>query len=227
MSKVSSIKIIFFLAGLTIQSFLWDVRAQLLQIVIFGVTYFTAVLWLECKNKVYNLIFIIILFGIPCVVWMYSNIDLVISESQLLGGLDESGRTLKSGRQIIWPILTDLISQKPLLGWGGGALLREFYSDESWSAHNLYLQIMLQTGILGVALLLWLFWKIWQRLIGIEDDSIRAVGCAFFLMIMFHNAFEVILLQNLFSIGILFWIFIGIVLKFNSQLERYNFGVVK
>lgn len=69
-----------------------------------------------------------------------------------------------TGRTAIWPLVLDLISEKPLLGWGYGAMwlnndisTAPFINTLGWnplSAHNEFLEVALELGLVGVAVIL-------------------------------------------------------------------------
>ena len=66
-----------------------------------------------------------------------------------------------SGREDIWLALIELIKQRLLFGYGASASPQQFLPI-GLSSHNLYLQIALQSGLTGLALLILLFWNIWK-----------------------------------------------------------------
>ncbi|HNO75013.1 MAG TPA: O-antigen ligase family protein [Nitrosomonas mobilis] len=67
-----------------------------------------------------------------------------------------------TGRTFIWEATFDLIWQKPFLGYGfgaGGIALQDYYSAgaynwTTYNAHNAFLQILLDLGVVGLILLL-------------------------------------------------------------------------
>ncbi len=80
------------------------------------------------------------------------------------------------------------------------------------SAHNLFLQIGLQTGIVGLSLLALLcaslIFGVRSRLGG-EVTPVQRFVATCIVMVIMQNVFEVYLLQNLLSVGICSWILIG------------------
>ena len=80
------------------------------------------------------------------------------------------------------------------------------------SAHNLFLQMGLQTGVVGLTvlalLLAALIFGVRSRL-GAEVGPTQRFVAVCIVMVVFHNVFEVYLLQNLLSVGICSWILIG------------------
>lgn len=78
------------------------------------------------------------------------------------------------GRSQIWQANLDMIEDRPLLGWGYGNYrkFRDSYyqrypdADTTAHAHNNFLQMWVDTGIIGVSAFLFLFWVVlragWQ-----------------------------------------------------------------
>lgn len=69
-----------------------------------------------------------------------------------------------SGRNLLWPWFEDAAAQSPWIGWGAGAGNAVIPPDgplvamlHTWAAHNEYLRIQVEGGILGEALLIGLF----------------------------------------------------------------------
>ncbi|MGF1596164.1 MAG: O-antigen ligase family protein [Acidimicrobiales bacterium] len=136
--------------------------------------------------------------------------------SDVLERIDESateatGRTLNSGRQEIWPIVIGQIGERPILGWGTAAEASDF-TGLPLSAHNLFLQVGLQVGLAGVAVLLMLFWGIWRVASRVFDPVSRPYAQGLTVFVFFHSLSEVFLFQNSLGIGLSFWALLGLVL---------------
>ncbi len=123
-----------------------------------------------------------------------------------------------SGRQIIWNEMLELIYQKPFFGYGAGTKPSAML-DISLSAHNWYLQIAFQTGIIGliVALLLILF--IYRYYISKIRLFPYMVLSAFIPAMLFHELFEVMLTQNHLAVGLIVWCILG--LGYNRNYYKY------
>ena len=80
----------------------------------------------------------------------YGHIQLVFSS--LLEGVLHKGVTLNS-RTIIWENAVNLIKQKPLLGFGALSQkqIDNYVLFGTTHAHNLFLELLLRTGIVGTA----------------------------------------------------------------------------
>ncbi len=81
------------------------------------------------------------------------DFDLIFSMLSRSGDADEI--TSGTGRVFIWPIVIDLINQKPFFGWGYASSVRvlPLFSDvighTPSHTHSLYLQILFSVGYLG------------------------------------------------------------------------------
>lgn len=136
--------------------------------------------------------------------------------------LDNTGKTLLSGRQIIWSKIIDLIKFSPILGYGSGARMSDY--GFQLSSHNTYLQIVLQVGFVGLIMFLLFIARIWKYFyIGRGIPLVRLSG-AFMIGGVVHQVFEVAFLQNNLSIGILLWLIIAIGMSEcnNMVLKLYN-----
>ena len=87
------------------------------------------------------------------------------------------------------------------------------YNTDPRSAHNLFLQIGVQTGLPGLAALAALCLSLFISLRSKTGEKIRPLQCyvaACTALFVYHSAFEVFLLQNILFWGVFAWILIGI-----------------
>jgi O-antigen ligase len=94
------------------------------------------------------------------------------------------------GRSQIWQANLDMIEDRPLLGWGYGNYrkFRDPYyqrypeADTTAHAHNNFLQMWVDTGIVGLGTFLFLFWIVlragWQayRLLPPTEEPLRCLA---------------------------------------------------
>ena len=132
----------------------------------------------------------------------------VISQSLL-------GRNLDTGRDAIWTNLIPLLVERPFFGWGPSVNIAEI-SNSSQSAHNLYIQIMLQVGLLGLVCLILILAGIWKGLYSRKHSHLARCTGSYLLGIMILQAFEVTLTQNLIAFGVPFWVLAGFALSEKS-----------
>src|SRR5699024_1634922 len=214
--KKSQIMLIFVLAGILI--FASDSRSIFLSISFSFLTYFS---WnFISKNKIlFNLYFLIIVVFVYLFTLVYPKIYTWNSFYKLDNlSLKLAGKPLLTGRERIWERLVGYIEQKPFLGYSSSTL-PEHFASSSLSAHNTYLQIGLQTGILGIFLLLLFFFFIWKKSWSARLDSKTKLASSFFIGIIVYQLFEVNLTQSNFGLGLVQWMIIGFLLSFSNKQD--------
>lgn len=119
-----------------------------------------------------------------------------------------TGRRLFSGRNLFWGDLLNAIQAKPLIGYGAGALAENF-TDYGWSSHNLYLQVTLQVGLVGLVALFMFFATIWHLLWAGRGSRMARLSAAFFIGILLREVFEVSMIQNNLQSGVFAWLIVA------------------
>jgi len=122
---------------------------------------------------------------------------LAFKRAKTLADLEEL--SVKS-RMEIWQKSLKSILKRPILGVGIGNYPVVLDQDISTakkgaSAHNLYLDITSEIGILGLIVLLLIFWQILKRAIKV-DKSFGYIFAFFFIWILIYNLFDVVLLND-------------------------------
>ena len=125
------------------------------------------------------------------------------------GGTFALGLSVRSPRELFWPIVLNLILAKPYFGYGAGTILRDV-SEITFSTHSQFLQIALQTGAVGLAAFFLLLASLWTVLHRQPDGALRALGLAVLTSVIITNIFGITLLQNAVSIGVLQWAVLGL-----------------
>lgn len=110
---------------------------------------------------------------------------LIVHSERVAGGAPTELK--KDARVAIWPEALELIETHPIAGYGVGrgnlrrTLVKETGDALAWHAHNLFLDVLLQTGLPGLALLLVLLgatlraaWRLCRK----SDDVAVACGIA-------------------------------------------------
>lgn len=163
------------------------------------------------KNRLrWNLFYISVIATILSITYIYPSIGNYSFFTELnLYVFKLTGKSLLSGRNFIWQESIYLILQRPLFGYGTGTLLSDI-SGINISAHNLYIQVAIQNGIIGLSLLLILFWGIWNLLYHNKRDEIIRLSACFFVGILVQNMFEITLTQNNLSFAIIQWFIISV-----------------
>ena len=119
------------------------------------------------------------------------------------------GKTVYSPRLMIWLAILQKLSLKPMFGYGPYYIPKNLI-DTGYSAHNVYLQVALQSGFMGLAALLTLLGSIWSSLWpGRQDHRVRLAG-AFLVAIIIHQTFDVSLTQHNPAQALVMWLILGI-----------------
>ena len=153
-----------------------------------------------------------------------------IYESPLKDIFNEFSRTyfhknFFSGRQHLWGTLTQLILNRPVIGYGLD-VTPESLLGGTWSSHNWYLQVLLQMGIIGFVLLILLLRMIWRDLLLLNKRQ-TIISAGFLMGVLFWQCFEVSLTQNNFPSGIVVWLIFGIGLSEARKITPQNMNTSK
>lgn len=129
----------------------------------------------------------------------------------------------------IWKATLASIKKHPLLGVGVGnfpVVLKEDISaaKRGASAHNLYMDVASEMGILGLVVLVLIFWQIlkisWFTFRDSEDRLYKffaAAFCVYFLWVLGYSLFDVVLLND--KVLMLFVAGVGILYSIKSTRE--------
>jgi len=120
-----------------------------------------------------------------------------------------SQKNLLSGRDLLWPDVLAMVRQKPWFGWGGDMTGLTSVFEHSVSAHNFYLQILLQAGIVGLTAIVGLIFLVWSRFWALRGYAEIRVAAAAFVALLLSQNFEVTLLQNNLALSLPVWAFIA------------------
>ncbi|VEF49632.1 Lipid A core - O-antigen ligase and related enzymes [Bacillus freudenreichii] len=116
-----------------------------------------------------------------------------------------------SGRQEIWePSITHGL-KSPFWGHKIGILPKDFMDGTHYvHTHNQYLQIFLESGLVGLACffaLLYGIWKVYLR--GLDSKIVRLSAC-FFLGLLVYQSVEISFFFNMEAIGLLHWMILAL-----------------
>jgi O-antigen ligase len=123
--------------------------------------------------------------------------------------LQLTGKPTDTGREEMWAGLFTYIEQRPLFGWGAGVVPEDF-TGIPLSAHNGFLQIWLQLGIVGLLLQIALLTAVGLWLFRKRHNRVSRVALAVFLALIVRDMFEVALIQNNAPLTTLAWLVIGV-----------------
>lgn len=171
-----------------------------------------------------ELAFLVLVVGIYSISPRLQNrLDLVVSESQAWH--TKHAQDTSTGQRLLFYNNTlQIVRQHPLFGVGTGGFAAAFAGQvqgkdvpATQNPHNEYLMITVQTGVLGLALLLYLFYTQWRYApllnTTFEQDAARGLVLAYMVNCAFNSA----LLDH--SDG-LFFAFMASVLFAGLKLEK-------
>jgi putative inorganic carbon (hco3(-)) transporter len=145
----------------------------------------------RCKNRVLcrSLIALLVLAAVGfAVVVLPSN-----SEGALNERLEERGPV--DYRAAVYAGGWEMFLEHPLTGWGFNRMPAELprhvegYKEKALYPHNTYLELLVEHGIFGLGLYLWLMWELW----GLRRGAIPADERHSFLDRDFHRLWPILL----------------------------------
>lgn len=146
-----------------------------------------------------------------CLFYLYVNIEDLYFGSLLNEYFEEkTGRQFSSGRQVIWGILYEYLLEKPWFGFGPSTQI-SYLLGADFSAHNYYLQLSIQLGFFGLALLIAWLTTLWFKATSKHIPTLqRAIGASTLIVFLLHNSLEVLMFQNGTIVAIPAWLVIGL-----------------
>jgi O-antigen ligase len=159
------------------------------------------------RFQLYFILVIVLIFGMT-IFYLYIQL---LPFRDTLDSLSKEfvGKTIYSPRQMIWLAILQKLTLKPILGYGPYYIPKNLL-DTGYSAHNVYLQVALQSGCLGLLSLVALLGSIWASFWpGRHDARVRLAG-AFLIAIVVHQTFDVSLTQHQPAQALLMWLILGV-----------------
>lgn len=150
------------------------------------------VLWLACEGvkltkllTVYRVLLAHFIFFICIIFFRLQNYLSFIIENWLKKSLTFTGRTSR------WDIAFQLIAKKPVLGWGqqSGEVMRTELLNGLSHCHNEFLQILFQSGIIGLSIFLIAFYLLHQRMTHVQNRKLVFLFCC--ILLCFFLIFQV------------------------------------
>ena len=115
-----------------------------------------------------------------------------------------TGKILMSGRQLKWSVAADMISERPIAGFG-----LDFSDAFSLSVHNSYLQILLQSGAVGFALV-FAFINCSLNRMNRNHSTLASLTFLYTLVNLTMCVMEVMLFQGQVILQIIIWAIVGL-----------------
>lgn len=185
-----------------------DTRSVLLSIFIGAIIYF---IWNTIvKNKGLSIfLFILIIVSFGSIVFVYPKLPNWSQYGKLEAWmLEHTGKSIMSGRADIWGRLNNLIDLRPIFGFGPKTVATDVIGREA-SSHNLYINMALQIGYLGLLIFILILFTIFMSYVSKGSNRLVKLSAAAFIAILAHQLFEITLVQNQLSIGLLQWLVIA------------------
>lgn len=172
---------------------------------------------LKFYRPLFNKLIYIVLAGN----FLFIGLYVLLSKIQLGTILNEWSRSLFnknlfSGRTEIWIGVMNEVVHKPFFGYGVGVKASHI-ADTHLTTHNMYLQILLEFGIIGVILFVFLLIAIWRVLVKRLDHFVVRFSSCFLLGILIYLSFEVTLFQNNYSIALFQWLIMTIGIHYKDH----------
>lgn len=185
-----------------------DTRSVLLSIFIGAIIYF---IWNTIvKNKGLSIfLFILIIVSFGSIVFVYPKLPNWSQYGKLEAWmLEHTGKSIMSGRADIWGRLNNLIDLRPIFGFGPNTVATDVIGRDA-SSHNLYINMALQIGYLGLLIFILILFTIFMSYVSKGSNRLVKLSAAAFIAILAHQLFEITLVQNQLSIGLLQWLVIA------------------
>lgn len=149
------------------------------------------------------------------IVYLTVNVDLGLYDSNVTS---IAGKNLKSGRHLVWPAVLDAVWPERWFGLGTGANLSDFF-DRTYSVHNGYLQAFMQTGFVGLFVMIVIFLKVYFMIFNCLDHDLFKTTLSMYMCLLLIQNFEITAFQNNLSLSYPFWAFFGLLL---SNRQRFK-----
>lgn len=150
---------------------------------------------------------------------VYASSDLYGLGFRIQNSLNEFNLFVTSKRILsrydVWTDVLDAIIERPLSGWGLG-YERESFAITEYSSHSLYLEVFLQTGVVGLMCILLLLYQIGQTFAGSIRSCFDRFGFSVLIGIVVQQNFEGVLTQNKLALATTLWFLLGVCTSFHS-----------
>lgn len=157
------------------------------------------------KRVVVSSIFFVFLVS-PAFAYFYVFLSAGIYADELNFAFGEiTGKNLFTGREVIWKAVISSIGDNLLFGRGFGSSMGLL--DLDVSAHNLYLTLLYQLGVVGY----FLFFVVVSLALGnlsagSASNRFQALCFSLLMVVLFQQNFEIFLFQNNLPASFLFWV---------------------
>lgn len=192
-------------------------RSMLIADIIYFIVLF---IYKKTDNKKWSKLVTIEIFVLIFFIFFYIAIyDTYLGNELDLRSIEYFGKAFFSGRQLIWIELIEVIKKQPFLGYGLDKLPGDLTIIKN-SAHNSYLQISMQIGIIGGIFLILILKNIVKSCENNKYGIYRKYSIAFVFAIIFAESFEVSIIENFLYIALQSWFLMGLGCNKNLTEEK-------
>lgn len=181
--------------------------------------FFLIIFWtvLKFKRSLFNRLIYIVLAGNILFIGLYVLLS-YIRLGAILNDWSRSifNKNLFSGRTEIWIEVMKKVIEKPVFGYGIG-VKPSHITHLKLTTHNMYLQFLMEFGIVGLILFILLLISIWRLLMKRIDHFVVRWSSCFMLSILVYLSFELTLFQNNYSIAFFQWIIMTIGINYKDD----------
>ena len=159
-----------------------------------------------------------------------------IERRAAMGAIDESGRdrySITSGRIVVWPMVFNKAMERPFVGHGQMAMQRtgiverlhtELNITSFGHPHNAYLQLFIDTGLIGIIIVGMFYWRLFRnsvRAFRAPESQTQYVIASIVIAFFVVNLAASLGSQSFYPKqgATLFWIAIGLALAWFSEQE--------
>lgn len=125
------------------------------------------------------------------------------------------------GRSDIWnTLINEGFVNSPFLGFGYNVHPSDFGYTFSFTSHNVYIQILLEVGIIGFIIFFMILYYTWALLMRNLNNVTTVLSACFFISMLLYLNFELTFMPNSISfvpIAILQWLGITLGIKFRDK----------
>ena len=173
-------------------------------------------------NRVFSYLFIITLPATFLFVFLYIKLqDTTVGNKLNDLSLEIFSKNFFSGRSDLWYEIWNGTLSSLWLGHGVGTRPRDI-ADVTLTAHNQYLQIIIDTGLIGLAAFSILLFFIWKILLSkLTENPIAKWSACFFIGILVYQSLEVSLFLNNPSYSHFQWLIISIGIGFVDKTSNF------
>lgn len=170
--------------------------------------------FITSKRVYYRLSFFVIIFLVLLFSYAYPmlyTMDIGWKINEII--FNYTGKNFFSGRQWLWMELGYYINKQPFMGYGVSILPSDLLNTDL-SSHNMYIQLLLQTGFIGLSLFILLLFMIWDYFFVKNGNKLVKLSLAFFGGLIVYQTFEMSFIQGNYHFNVLQWILISMGISF-------------